>query len=56
LQERGLDDVVRVALDVHDLADEETLRVRRADPARELDAALGIVMTKLRTNRSSISP
>ena len=38
LEEGGLDDVVRVALDVDDLADEQALGIRRADPAAELDA------------------
>ena len=37
LEEGGLDDVVGVALDVDDLADEQALRVRRADAAAELD-------------------
>src|SRR4029077_12424352 len=38
LEEGGLDDVVRVALDVDDLADEQAFRIRRAHPATELDA------------------
>ena len=38
LEERGLDDIVGIALDVDDLADEQALRVGRADPAGELDA------------------
>ena len=38
LQERGLHDVVRVALDVDDLADDEALGVGRANAAAELDA------------------
>ena len=38
LEEGGLDDAVRVAPDVDDLADQEALRVRRADAAGELDA------------------
>src|SRR5207344_3333512 len=38
LEEGGLDDVVRVALDVDHLADEQAFRIWRAHPATELDA------------------
>ena len=55
LQVGGLDDVVGVAPDVDDLADEQALGVRRADAAAELDAGGDDLDAERRSARPSRS-